>query len=312
MLAQQWYAVCPVKAVGKKPLALVRFGKKLVLWRDAQGEIRCALDACAHRGAALSRGRVMDGCITCPYHGLRFDETGRCMHIPAHPHLVATEALQLRVYRAEAQRGLVWVWNGRAEEATSLPWDDAFQEQLDLEETAYVDLSDSLPVSYLRVMENLTDYHHVAHVHRRTAPVPAEVLSFEATREGMHIRTSALLGDAKGRRFEASTHIVAPFLAQLHFAGLARFAVVATPIDDANVWLFARYTQTAVRIPGLNGLLTRLLGLFDYRLLQRWEDLPVWQSQMLDAPGDVSRYHLLPADEGVRHYFELHQELAGG
>lgn len=311
MLLRQWYAVCTAKDVGYKPLALTRFGKKLVLWRDGEGAIRCALDVCAHRGAALSRGRVLEGCITCPYHGLRFDGAGRCTEIPAHPKLVASTSLRLRTYPVEVQRGLVWVWNGRGESARPIPWDDAFQTELESEKTAYVDLSDSLPISYLRVMENLTDYHHVAHVHRRTAPVPAEVLSFEAAREGMHVRTAAVLGDAKGKRFEAQTHIVAPFLAQLHFVGLARFAVVATPIDENNVWLFARYTQTALRIPGLNWLLTRLLGVFDYRLLQRWEDLPIWQSQTLDDPGDVSRYALLPADEGVRHYFEIHKELAG-
>lgn len=311
MPKQQWYAVCAEGTVRSKPVALRRFGRPLVLWRAGDGTVVCAVDACAHRGAALSRGRIVDGCLTCPYHGLRFDADGQCVHVPAHPQAPIDASLRLRRFAVRVQRGLVWVWNGSMTDTLPpLPWDDAFEEELTQGGGPFVELSDTFDVSYLRVMENLTDFHHVAHVHRRTAPAPAEVLEFEATRQEHHIRVRGVLGSStSARRFEASTHIVAPFLANLNFVGLARFAAIATPVDDTHVWLFARYTQTALRIPGLTTLLTRLFGAFDYRLLQRWEDLPTWRSQRLDDPADVSRYQWLAADEGIKLYFEAHRDL---
>ena len=42
------------------------------------------LDACPHRLAPLSQGRVdaATGCLECPYHGWQFDATGACTKIP--------------------------------------------------------------------------------------------------------------------------------------------------------------------------------------------------------------------------------------
>ena len=32
----------------------------------------------------MSAGRVVDGCIECPFHGFRFDGAGACVALPAH------------------------------------------------------------------------------------------------------------------------------------------------------------------------------------------------------------------------------------
>jgi nitrite reductase/ring-hydroxylating ferredoxin subunit len=310
MLSDQWYAVTTTSVLGAKPLGIRRFARDLVLWRDPDGQACCAVDACPHRGAALSRGRVHKGCLECPYHGLRFEAEGACVAVPAHPKSPIPPALHLSTLPVREAHGLVWVFNGQ-DPKVELPWDAAFEAELKQDGGVFVDLSDEFDVSYLRVMENLTDFHHVAHVHRTTAPVPAEITAFSARREGLNVYVTGTLGNPGERgHMHAGTHIAAPSLAQLHFAGLARFAVCATPIDADNVWLFARYSQTAVSFPGLEGLLTRLLGAFDYRLLQRLQDVPIWRSQRLKDPGDIGRYTLLPADEGIRLYFEIHQELS--
>ena len=39
-------------------------------------------DTCIHRGGSLSRGKLVDGRLACPYHGWQFDGAGRCTHIP--------------------------------------------------------------------------------------------------------------------------------------------------------------------------------------------------------------------------------------
>jgi nitrite reductase/ring-hydroxylating ferredoxin subunit/uncharacterized membrane protein len=61
-------------------------GARLLLVRDG-GEVR-ALDArCTHRGGPLDEGEISEGCVTCPWHGSRFDlATGDVVRGPAaHP-----------------------------------------------------------------------------------------------------------------------------------------------------------------------------------------------------------------------------------
>ena len=53
------------------------------LWRDSGGRIRAVEDRCPHRLYPLSTGEIRGDDIECGYHGLRFDGTGRCTHIPA-------------------------------------------------------------------------------------------------------------------------------------------------------------------------------------------------------------------------------------
>ena len=64
-------------------------GKKLAVWRTVDpktGEDQWAVmaDACSHRLAPLSQGRVdpATGCVECPYHGWQFRADGACTKIP--------------------------------------------------------------------------------------------------------------------------------------------------------------------------------------------------------------------------------------
>ena len=59
------------------------FDMSFVIWRDASGEAHALLDRCPHRNAPLSAGRVENGCLVCPYHGWRFNDSGACTHVPS-------------------------------------------------------------------------------------------------------------------------------------------------------------------------------------------------------------------------------------
>ena len=62
--------------------------------------------------------------------------------------------------------GLIWYWYGESAPAAEIPW---FPEAPDPSpRTSFVQRD--YPVSYLRVMENLGDMHHVPCVHRATIP----------------------------------------------------------------------------------------------------------------------------------------------
>ena len=50
------------------------------------GEQVHAIDnACPHAGGSLAEGNVVDGCVTCPLHGWKFDTCSGAAIVPARP-----------------------------------------------------------------------------------------------------------------------------------------------------------------------------------------------------------------------------------
>lgn len=101
----------------------------LVLFRDTQGRARALHDRCPHRFAPLSMGTLCeDGALQCPYHGLRFDAGGACVHNPhGNGHIPASARVQH--YPVAERWSALWIWMGdpaRADEALipAFPFND--------------------------------------------------------------------------------------------------------------------------------------------------------------------------------------------
>ena len=80
-----WLPVHSVSALtGLGPQQVEILGQNYAVWESPIGEWSVVLDACPHRLAPLSQGRVdaATGCLECPYHGWQFDSTGACTKIP--------------------------------------------------------------------------------------------------------------------------------------------------------------------------------------------------------------------------------------
>ena len=78
-----WYPVCITTDLTDKPLRAQILGLQFVAFRDADGQAHVLADTCIHRGGSLSKGKVVNGRLACPYHGWQYDGSGRCMHIPS-------------------------------------------------------------------------------------------------------------------------------------------------------------------------------------------------------------------------------------
>src|SRR3546814_9609509 len=80
-----WYAAAwdhEVSSMGL--LARTIAGPPMTLYRTSDGRPVALADACWHRLAPLSMGRLVGNDeVTSPYHGLRFNSAGRCTHMPA-------------------------------------------------------------------------------------------------------------------------------------------------------------------------------------------------------------------------------------
>jgi nitrite reductase/ring-hydroxylating ferredoxin subunit/uncharacterized membrane protein len=81
---EEWTALVDADQVPEgRPVGADVEGVRLLLVLDG-GEVR-ALDArCTHRGGPLDEGEIRDGCVTCPWHGSRFElATGDVVQGPA-------------------------------------------------------------------------------------------------------------------------------------------------------------------------------------------------------------------------------------
>lgn len=87
LLRRYWQPVAAAaELTAEKPILRVTLlGEKLVLYRDTRGNYGLVGEQCPHRLASLAYGRVDDEGIRCPYHGWKFDATGRCLEQPAEP-----------------------------------------------------------------------------------------------------------------------------------------------------------------------------------------------------------------------------------
>ena len=57
--------------------AILPDGERAALFRHGN-RISAVSNACRHQNGPLSEGRIIDGCVTCPWHGYQYDpETGR-------------------------------------------------------------------------------------------------------------------------------------------------------------------------------------------------------------------------------------------
>ena len=79
--ASSWCAVALSRKVGSRPHRVLIDGRPFVIFRSG-GALHCLVDRCPHRFAPLSLGRVVGDTIECPYHGWRFDGSGRCRAMP--------------------------------------------------------------------------------------------------------------------------------------------------------------------------------------------------------------------------------------
>ncbi|HSV81601.1 MAG TPA: Rieske (2Fe-2S) protein [Ramlibacter sp.] len=90
-------------------------GGELALWRAADGAAQAWENRCPHRGTRLTLGRIIDGRVSCAYHGWEFSVDGRCSAIPAHPSMPVPKNVSVATYAVREAAGMVWVCKGAAD-----------------------------------------------------------------------------------------------------------------------------------------------------------------------------------------------------
>jgi phenylpropionate dioxygenase-like ring-hydroxylating dioxygenase large terminal subunit len=164
-LTNSWYvAAWDYELADGKLLARTILEKPVVLFKGDSGNVVALDDRCAHRGARLSNGRREGDCVRCMYHGLKFDASGKCVQIPGQDNI--PPKLGVRSYPVVLRDHLVWIWMGEA----SLADPAKILDFPYLRDPAWRGKPDYMhyKANYLLIVDNLSDFAHLAFVHTKT------------------------------------------------------------------------------------------------------------------------------------------------
>ncbi|WP_245220292.1 aromatic ring-hydroxylating oxygenase subunit alpha [Pusillimonas caeni] len=180
-----WHPVAYSSEVADKPMQVTLLDQHIVLAR-IEGRVVALADRCAHRGAALSVGMIVDGQFECPYHGWRYDAAGHCTRIPARNEMVAVMKPRIPAFHVCESAGIVWVCLDPEPKFPVPDFPEFDDPAYRLQQGPAYDWETSAP----RRLENFVDFSHFAFVHdgsigSRSRP---EVDTVEPWREGHVLR----------------------------------------------------------------------------------------------------------------------------
>jgi phenylpropionate dioxygenase-like ring-hydroxylating dioxygenase large terminal subunit len=167
VLKNAWFPLARTRLIKPgKPISRMLDACPIVLWRGEDGIVRAMEDRCAHRRAALSSGKIVDGNLQCPYHGWQYDTNGACVHIPSLERGARISAqFCVDVFPVVSRYGWAWVWWGdpAAADDSLIPDIPFLDPALDAGGGRLTRFSYHAPQEL--VIENLLDLTHLDFVH---------------------------------------------------------------------------------------------------------------------------------------------------
>jgi phenylpropionate dioxygenase-like ring-hydroxylating dioxygenase large terminal subunit len=322
MIRDQWYVILFSREVKRnRVVGVKRLGVNIVVWRDGKGKLGAALDKCPHRGIQLSKGKMKEDNLQCPFHGFEYDASGRCRIIPANGKAAKVpDHIRLDSYPVSEANGFIYLfWKSKEKPAAppdELPW------FIDLEGNfAVSEFTDPWKAHYSRVIENQLDVVHLPFIHKTTigrgigplvngpyTEVSGTSLSFWPGNEQDNGQTPVLPKDMK-KPERKSTYLtfLFPNLWQNHIMDAMRIVVAFVPVDESNTILYLRTYQKMVRIPVLKELFFWLSRIYNKIILG--QDRRVVETHQPMETHLRMEENLIPGDHPVILYRKIRDEL---
>ncbi|MBN2738208.1 MAG: aromatic ring-hydroxylating dioxygenase subunit alpha [Spirochaetales bacterium] len=344
MIRNQWYVILESREVTGELKSFRRMGEKLILWRDKSGQAHCLVDRCCHRGVALSAGKILEnGRVQCPFHGLEYDERGRCVNIPANSReAVVPENFQVPSYRVHEDYGWIWIWWGRGSEqsrdsdnrdnASALSYNAVVSEPAelppyfpDINESFrnYHTVQDHWKIHYSRVLENQLDVVHLPFVHHNTIGRGNRTVVdgpgvkwenqrmlytyvFNRTDDGTPPKKPSQVPVPPTDR-DFRLELIMPNLWENRIAEKFRIVAAFVPVDHDNTLLYLRTYQNIITLPVLKQLLNPLFSRLN--LLVAHQDRRVVETQTPAASALKGGEQLIQGDLPIVEYRRKRQEM---
>ena len=159
-----WYVAAWDHEIGEALMARTILGEPVVLFRAGDGAVAALADRCCHRHAPLSEGKLLGDEVQCGYHGLRFDRTGQCVHVPSQSRVPPDASI--RCYPVVERHRWVWIWMGDPALADAALIPDLFWH----DDPCWKPIGDRFAVgcAYQAMIDIQLDQTHSAYVHPST------------------------------------------------------------------------------------------------------------------------------------------------
>ncbi len=324
-LDHQWHPLGPSEDVSPGPVGYQVLGRRYALWRSDDGSLTAVPDRCPHREAPLSAGRMVNGCVECPYHGWRFGAGGRCELVPSSvPGTPIPPKAHIEPVNVVERYGLVWLCPGKPlGQIPAIPQEDNPRfRRLNTPVQRWA-------VSATRITDNFMDFSHFPFVHTATFGLAQETVvpplemgdlpdgyrgyAYEVNANNTTDAGQTVTGqdnDVLHRRM--TTGFVLPFSVRSTIAyesGLEHILLLlATPVDDVNsLFNFVVWRNDDFSVPAKEIMAFDLaIGAEDKAMLEKLEGvLP------MDLTATVSVQSDRPSVEWRRRLGTLLAEGAG-
>jgi 5,5'-dehydrodivanillate O-demethylase len=323
LLRRYWHPVAAAaELTDEKPVRAVKIlNEELVVYRNRQGEYGLVGEHCPHRSASLAYGRVEEEGIRCPYHGWKFDQTGRCLEQPAEPpESTFKDRIKHVAYPVQYLGGLLYAYLGPPPAPLLPRWDVLVWEH----GRRWIVKESIIDCNWLQPMENSVDPSHLYWLHGDTERFVPSVKTYAEKHEfirfeyGIRKRRTTLPlatgGDAAvddhPLLFPTVLRHVAPFN---EGSGHRHNLQIRVPVDDHHTQVFRVnfLPMESERSPADAPVPMRLVqlktGPREYKMnMIPAQDSMAWETQ--GALTDRAREHLGVGDEGIIELRKLLRE----
>ena len=295
-----WFKVAMPRDVPPGVIVTRRyFGTELVLWRGDDGTITCQEAYCPHLGANLAvGGKLVDGCIQCPFHGWRFgpDGVNQLISYASRPNRRA----RMRTFPVREHAGIVFAWYHPRDEEPK--WELLeVPEHGDLDFAAYEVHEFTIKTCLQELGENGFDHAHFEFVHSHPKVGDTQSVVFDGY--DRTVLTAQQFPSSRGP-VDARIDVFGrgPGMAITRYQGLIDAALVgcSTPVDDETIQLSFHF---AVRNPGGDAHVDRVAKAFVRSVVSEvGQDIPIWESKRYEP-----KPALTPAEKPIlewRRWFE--------
>lgn len=161
-LRNHWYVAAWSADVGREPLGRILLNEYVCLYRKEDGTPVALENRCPHRNLPLSEGNLIGDAVQCAYHGIEFDCTGACVHVPGME--TPPDWARVGTYPVAERDGWLFIWMGDPALAGDAPLPDYHANLADPGWEAVTGQT-YVKAGYRLVLDNLLDLSHLSYVH---------------------------------------------------------------------------------------------------------------------------------------------------
>ena len=159
---EAWYVCATSEELNAGSVDRRILGTPVFLYRGGEGRPVAMLDRCPHRRFALSKGLIEEGGVRCGYHGLKFNEQGVCVDIPAQSQV--DQNISVRTFEVVEYADWIWIWMGtESSSRRALPQPPEFVDGANW--ARHQILAERVAARASLFHDNLLDLSHLSYLH---------------------------------------------------------------------------------------------------------------------------------------------------